>query len=185
MRSFTLLSAGLLSLVPVQAFIGMGIDMYNPSCAYACRTVIGMAMIECNGTAAETDHSMNMTGMTGMKKRHGDHDMDVTPDCRATSAPFLTTLAYCIHDRCSPETQVTRARLEEYWYAQSTGDPMVVPMWGYQTAYDRVNGTPATTYDAEAMTLNTTMLVDKDSWQAEKQSMEQFEDQERLNSRYV
>jgi hypothetical protein len=58
-------------------------------------------------------------------------------------------------------------------------------MWGYQEAYDRVNGTPSAAYDAEAMELNGTMLINKDSWQAEKQSMEQFEWQETLNSRYA
>lgn len=183
MRSLTLLPI-LLSLVsPAYAFIGITLEMYNPSCAYACRSVIGSAMIDC---AAEADHSTQPRGETHnmtMKKRHGDMS-EVTPECRSTSIPFLTTLAYCIHEKCFPDFNPTRAKLETYWYAQSTGDKAVEPMWGYQETYDRINGTPSATYDSEAMLLNGTVLVDKSSWQAEKQSMEQFEWQETFNSRY-
>jgi hypothetical protein len=178
MRYLTLLP--LLSLVsPAYAFIGITLEMYNPSCAYACRSVIGSAMIDCAAKADHSDGSHNMT----MMKRHGDMS-EITPACRSTSIPFLTTLAYCIHEKCFPEFKPTRANLETYWYAQSTGDEAVEPMWGYQETYDRINGTPTATYDSEAMTLNGTVLIDESSWQAEKQSMEQFEWQETFNSRY-
>jgi hypothetical protein len=180
MRFLNLLPALLSFLSSVHAFIGITLDMYNPSCAYACRSVIAGAMIDCTADPGD----MSAHNMTHMMKRHGDME-EITPECRSTSVPFLTTLAYCIHEKCFPEANPTRAKLETYWYGQSTGDQAVAPMWGYQEAYDRVNGTPSAAYDAEAMELNGTMLINKDSWQAEKQSMEQFEWQETLNSRYA
>lgn len=177
MLPFSMLTALLFPLLvtPVLAFIGLGIDMYNPSCAYACRSVIASAMLDC---PTEPDHSGH-----DMMKRHG-HDMTVTPACRSTSVPFLTTLAYCIHERCFPDPNPKRERLERYWYTASTGDEAVAPMWGWQESYDKVNTTPTATYDTEEMVLNTTMLIKVEEWQAEKQSMEAFEAQERLNSRY-
>jgi hypothetical protein len=181
MRLHTLLPALFLSFTPAQAFIGITLDMYNPSCAYACRAVIGEAMIDCSTTPAP---DMSGHNMTGMMKRHGDMP-EITPECRSTSVPFLTTLAYCIHQKCFPASNPTRAKLETYWYAESTGDKAIPPMWGYQETYDKIKGTPMAEYDAEAMTINGTMLIKTEEWQAGKQSMERFEWQETLNSRYA
>lgn len=140
-------------------------------------------MLECADAASHSDPTMNMT--MSIKKRHGEEE-STSPECRSTSTPFLTTLAYCIHEQCLTNvSNPIRASLETYWYAQATGDPAVTPMWGYQESYDKINGTPMAKYDEEAMSMNMTMLVDKTSWQAQKQSMEQFEWQETLNSRYA
>lgn len=149
----------LLPLPQVHAFVGMGYDMYNPSCAYACRSIIASARVDCPTTT-------------------------MTPSCLANSAPFLTTLAYCIKDRCYPETNPTRAKVEEYWYKESTGDEEVAPMWGWQEAYDKVNGTPTEFFKAK-MKIARTMLVDLDDWRAEKSKEDASEWQQILYARYT
>jgi len=40
------------SVTKVDAFIGYGIEMYNPSCAFACRTVIATYMLDCSDPMA-------------------------------------------------------------------------------------------------------------------------------------
>lgn len=155
----------LLFLVPVQAFIGLGIDMYNPSCAYACRSVMGNALIACPSDP-------NATGAA------------ITPACRAVSAPFLTTLAYCIKDRCYPASNPAREKVESYWSAQATGDDDVPPQWGWQEAYDHVNGTPSATYDAKAR-MTGTVLVGKTEWTTAKLKMDDSERQQTLYARYT
>lgn len=137
----------------------MGMEMYNPSCAYACRSVMGNAPLNCSTTA-------------------------VTPSCRASSAPFLTSLAYCIKDRCYPESNPTREKVEWYWYEEATGNPDVTPMWGWQEAYDKINGTPKASYDAKAK-MTETVLVKKDDWLAAKLKMEASEWQQVLYARYT
>jgi hypothetical protein len=150
----------LLPLVQVHAaFVGMGYDIYNPSCAYACRSIIASAKVDCPTTA-------------------------ITPSCLAISTPFLTTLAYCIENRCYPESNPTRAEVEDYWYAEATGDAEVVPMWGWQEAYDKINGTP-TEFFVSKMKITRTMLVDLDSWKAEKLLEDAKEWQQILYARYA
>lgn len=175
------LAVGLITLLlPLSsAFIGIGIEMYNPACAYACRSVIAGAMIECPG-----EENNSAGGGHAMIKRHGG-TAPVTPACRSQSAPFLTTLAYCIRERCYPAFSPPRARVEWYWYKYSTGNEAAVPMWGWQETVDRVHSTPNATYDPEEGMINGTVLISREEWQAEKQSMEAFEWQETLHSRYA
>lgn len=168
---------GLLAIPSAHAFIGISIEMYNPSCAFACRTIISSAMLDC-----PSDHGMDHGGH---RKRHG-HTSSVTPACRAVSVPFLTTLAYCINEKCYPEYNPPKSKIEWYFAERATGDSdrKLEPMWSYGEALAAVNGTPTAMYSREEMVLNETMLVDRDEWLAEKESMEWFWWQETLNSRY-
>lgn len=86
---FTLnLATLLISLSTSQAFIGLGISMYNPSCAFSYRAVIASVPLECS------EH-----GGTGGHMGHGSSS--TTPECRAGNTPFLTTLAWCINSTCA------------------------------------------------------------------------------------
>jgi hypothetical protein len=139
----------------------MGMDMYNPSCAYACRSVIEAAPLNCSTAAT-------------------------TPACRASSAPFLTTLAYCIKDYCFPEFDPPRAKVEWYWYAEATGDGDVPPMWSWQETCDKINVQPKTVYVSKAKkTMSETMQVDQDDWLATKRKQDASEWQQVLYARYT
>jgi hypothetical protein len=176
-----LLLSLLAALVPVQAFIGLGIKMYEPSCAYACRTVIGMAMLDCNESPSD-DHSQH-----AMKKRHG-HASTVTPECRSTNQPFLSTLAYCISQRCFNDSSISpvpsKSRIEWYFTAESTGDKTVPPTLSYAEALNTVHAAPNATYDPEEMMLESTMLVGVDAWYNERISLETFRDRETQHAKY-
>jgi hypothetical protein len=182
MRLPLLLLTGLAVLLRVQAFIGLGIKMYDPTCAYACRSVIGMAMLDCDASDA-ADHSHH-----SMKKRHG-HASSVTPECRSKSQPFLSTLAYCIDQRCFNDVSIspipTKSRIEWYFSEESTGDKSVPPSMSYADALHSVRSAPIATYDPEDMSLNTTVLVDIDAWYEERISMETFRDRETQHARYA
>lgn len=158
-------------LTSVSAFIGMGEDMYNPSCAYACRAVIATALIDCPSGSIAEQHS-------------ADTPVTVTPSCRAESSPFLTTLAVCINDRCFPDFWPTREKLEWYWYKEATGDSMLAPMWGWQEAYDKVNVTPTAVFDVSAK-LDDTVLVSRDAWLAVKLKQDALEWQLISYSKYA
>lgn len=193
------LCAALLALPFTCAYslIGMGLDMYKPPCAYGCRAVIAMAMLECHDADAnaghhddgdhEVDHdAANSTSMDGMKmgmklvRRHG-HEMSTTPECRASNAPFMSTLAYCINQTCKG---VPTAKLEQYWTIEATGDPLVTSQWTYEQSLAMVMGKPQAAYDSMAMTLNETMLVSTEDWEVNTLSLNAFATQEESNSIY-
>ncbi|EKG22154.1 Flavoprotein transmembrane component [Macrophomina phaseolina MS6] len=159
----------LLSLPCSWAFIGLGISMYHPSCAFACRAAVVSAPLECS------DH-----GGSGGHMGHGSSS--TTPECRAGDTPFLTTLAWCINSTCT-DFHVDAWRLEKYWTEKATGDVDVLPKWTYAGALQQVQSPPATELDPEEI-LNSTAIVPPDSWQAEKNSMEYFEKQETWHARY-
>lgn len=159
-------------LVPVYAFIGMGEDMYNPSCAYACRAVIATALIDCPPNL----HA---------KRATAEAPPSVTPLCRANSTPFLSTLAICIQDRCFPEFTPTREKLEWYWYKEVTGDKTVAPKWGWQETYDKVNSTPTAVFDVKVNHINDTMSIKKEVWLAAKLKQDALEWQLAQYSKYA
>jgi hypothetical protein len=161
-------------------FIGMGITMYKPNCAFACRGVIEMAMIACDDSHDHDDMDM---GDMAMVRRHGDDEM-ITPECRAMSKPFLSTLAYCLSTNCPSDT--SSWVLEKYWEAQATGDPEVVPMWNYEQALMLVNGTPTATFDPHAHEqLNDTQLLASSDLLQQATTMKNFEDGEAVHARYA
>lgn len=164
------------------AFIGMGIPMYDPVCAYACRAVISSADIACDDSHDHDGMDMDMGGMSmKMAKRHG-HETDITPECRAMSEPFLTTLAYCINSTCPRSTEDWV--LERYWSVESTGEESVKPMWGYTESLLMVNTTPATTYDAHER-INETQLIASDKWEMQRGSLQSFAEGEAIHARYA
>jgi len=162
-------------------FIGMGIPMYEPVCAFACRSVIATANIECD-TAHDHDDMAGMAGMSMIKvKRHG-RETDITPECRAMSKPFLTTLAYCINSTCPTDTESWV--LEKYWLVESTGEATVKPMWNYEQSLMMVNSTPATTYDSHEMMMETQLLAGS-ALKEQSVTLKNFADGEAIHARYA
>ena len=151
------------------AFIGYGIPMYNPSCAFACRAAIASATLTCtdNGNSGHSHHG----GSTA-----------TTPECRASNAPFLTTLAWCMKSTCA-EFDIEAWRLEKYWMDQAAGDKTLPLRWTYAESIQLVTGPPVQDFDKEVV-MNTTVAVPVASWEAQKYTLEHFAGQEILHARY-
>ena len=166
------------------AFIGMGIPMYEPVCAYACRAVMASADIPCD-TSHDMEAHENMGDMGDMamkiKKRHS-HESKITPECRAMSVPFLTSLAYCINSTCPTDMEVWK--LEKYFLDEASGEPGVAPIWGYEQSLMHVNATPDTTYDSHTM-MNKTQLLATEDWEQQRGSLKSFADGEAIHARYA
>ncbi|KAF2016339.1 hypothetical protein BU24DRAFT_433400 [Aaosphaeria arxii CBS 175.79] len=133
--------------------IGYGIRMYDPPCAFACRDVVTGWMLHCGDAG------------TGGQSHHADMEMETpSPLCYATNDPFLQTLAWCISTHCQSETM---SKLEGWWehylVGRQPGQPS--PKISYQRALANVDE-PPTTIISEDDYLNTTSLVDEDSWLA-------------------
>ncbi|KAK0625796.1 ferric reductase like transmembrane component-domain-containing protein [Immersiella caudata] len=172
MRSTTQqLTLGLLALLPSPAagFIGYGITMYDPSCAFGCSDALSGYMLECS------DHDHVSSGHS-----HGGGG-PTSPECRAGDTPWLTTLAYCIDTMC--EESVPAWKKEKYWAEQSTGSKTVAPKWTFAEALAQVREPPTREVGEEEM-LNFTAIANHESWESNKVTREFFEIAETTHSRY-
>lgn len=172
MRLSSVLTTIYISAFPALALIGHGIEMYNPSCAFACRAAIASAPLSCSEEG----------GRGGGHGAHGGGGVVTTPECRAGDFAFLTTLAWCINSTCAP-VNVEAWRLEKYWMMKATGDVAVLPKWTYAQALQEVTEPPSREFN-ESDTVNSTVSVPYDSWDTEKRTMEMFEVQETLHAKY-
>ncbi|OTA76430.1 hypothetical protein M434DRAFT_262276 [Hypoxylon sp. CO27-5] len=121
---------------------GYGIEMYIPVCAYACQNSFSSDPIVCTD-----DASFSNDGMGGSQDGTTlSQNVSAMPSstCRAESEPFLTSVAWCIHIKCS-DTLVWK--IEKWWQSYVVGnqptDPP--PRLSYGTALALVTSPPNAT----------------------------------------
>ncbi|OAQ96804.1 hypothetical protein LLEC1_07258, partial [Akanthomyces lecanii] len=110
--------------------IGFGKTMYQPPCAFACRSVIDSSTLLCTPA-----HDPNSAA-------GGHHAPPKTPEsCFASDAAFAQTLALCIDTYCPGSDAPRVGAIEEYWVshlaAGSIGSFAWVPALTYQEALQR------------------------------------------------
>lgn len=145
-----LLAPSVFAGTPFQGAInGMPINPYYPFCAMTClRSIYGL-MLSCSTMEAGTLGMMTML---------------TTSACWAENTPYLTTLAWCMHEKCA-EYNNTVAEFEYFWETEATGQSNagqtgVPPKWSYSESLANVSASPPTTVlDAMATWLNATSLV--------------------------
>ncbi|KAI0138929.1 ferric reductase like transmembrane component-domain-containing protein [Hypoxylon sp. NC0597] len=133
----TLVSAGRDTGRPGHGLIGYGIEMYIPVCAYACQNSFSSNPLVC------ADDASAMPSST----------------CRAESEPFLTSVAWCIHLKCS-DTLVWK--IEKWWQSYVVGNQPTDPPPGlsYGTALGLVTS-PPNAICMSGQVLNETSLADE------------------------
>ncbi|KAH6889204.1 ferric reductase transmembrane component 4 [Thelonectria olida] len=139
---------------PGHGLIGYGITMYDPPCAYACKSSVP-TVLDC----PDADHDMAGHDMGGM-------DMsEPSPECLATNPPYLRSLAWCIHSHCPQDTKVHK--LEKWWVLNVAGRQTVQPEPNvtYQEALEQVKTAP-TEVLADGDVLNRTVKVDDGTYLA-------------------
>ncbi|KAH4897678.1 hypothetical protein HBI80_190790 [Parastagonospora nodorum] len=153
------------------AFVGYGIPMYKPNCAFACRDQFSSAHLSC----------------TSMNHASGGHHGSgpTSKECYASNTPWLTTLAYCINATCS---DVPKYKLEAFWAERVTKSERwnkVAPKWTYQETLFRMADMPAPVKElGEDEELNFTALFDPVAWEAGRGALEYFEYSETMHSKY-
>ncbi|CAG8948968.1 hypothetical protein HYFRA_00002096, partial [Hymenoscyphus fraxineus] len=183
------------------AFVGYGIQVYKPICAFGCRAAIESAELSCSMKMGKGEtkmagmdmenmnmdgmemagmdmDSMEMAGMEGMEMG----EVMTTPKCRAGDTAFLQTLALCIQSTCG-KTKVETWKLEKYWVEEATGNKTIRPKWSYGEALHQVAAVPTQTLKEKAI-LNSTVLVPYMAWYVQVQTMKVFTTGEKTNSKY-
>ncbi len=152
--------------------IGYGISMYNPQCAFACRSSISSSSLNCS-----TMEGMAMEGMD-----MGMGETETTPECYATDDAFLQTLAWCISTHCA---DIPSWKLERYWTMNVAGTAKVQPdpKASFQETLANITGTP-TEILGSGEPLNKTSLVSEEDFLTNWNGMSGFEVQENTHERY-
>ncbi|KAF2019955.1 ferric reductase-like protein transmembrane component 4 [Aaosphaeria arxii CBS 175.79] len=121
--------------------LGYGKTLYNPTCAFACRSVIRKQTLSCTPTDSHQNHGTA-------------HNPVSTPaKCFVKDPTFLKTMALCIDTYCSLSDKPKISLLEDYWASHlgtgTLGDYQYVPVMSYKDALaaareDENNATTAT-----------------------------------------
>jgi hypothetical protein len=163
-----------------EGIIGMGIDMYKPTCAYACHDSLSSLYLDCT-----TFDDMSGDDMDGMdmkvRKRMGMGSSKGTTSsvCRAADMVWLQTFAYCVQSNCAADG-VAESKMESSWQTLAA-DGYPVP--GLKTVLPPI--APTVQVDADAMWLNETGLVNGDLYFANRQTLQEFSYQETYHARYA
>ncbi|KAI1472664.1 uncharacterized protein F4812DRAFT_454479 [Daldinia caldariorum] len=146
--------------------------MYNPICAYACQYSFGSNPLVCTDEA-----SFDGSGMGGMNIRRSEdgivlpQNVSAMPSstCHAESEPFLTSVAWCIHEKCDGEFIW---KIEKWWQSYVVGnsqsDPP--PSLSYGAALALVSSRPNSTCSSGQI-LNEKCLVDETLYHAQHVSL--------------
>jgi hypothetical protein len=144
--------------------IGLGAQLYDLPCGTACYEAIAFNPLACT---PKSSHS------------HAHSKEPTTPSsCFATDKSYLTSLAWCMKQRCSG---VETWKIEKFWNQHAISKKIFpvppVPVWTYQESLQHINEMPTETMEKETL-LNTTMNVNgqryKLAWRATtgRQAME-------------
>lgn len=109
--------------------IGFGKTMYNPPCAFACRSVIARSPLLCT-----PQHDASQVS--------GHHAPAKTPkSCFISDPSFMQTLALCIDTYCPNSDAPRVGQIEDYWGSHlatgSIGNYSWIPATTYQEALAR------------------------------------------------
>ncbi|KAH8434311.1 putative ferric-chelate reductase (Fre2) [Aspergillus melleus] len=167
-------------------FVGYGITMYRPACAFACKATISNPL----NCTMSSDHEYKHM------KRHGhSHSMGELPvgegwmvtaspsaECYATNNAFLQTLAYCLHSYCTNEANST---LQKFWEMDVVGrlPDQPLPKMSYQEALYAVNGTPFVITNSSVI-LYSAGLIAEETFVTQYRTLSTFDKLETTHARY-
>ncbi|KAH0491920.1 hypothetical protein TgHK011_003322 [Trichoderma gracile] len=143
---------------------GFGRTSYDPLCAESCLRSFTSLMLPCT----DMEHGMGM--------------MSTPPSCRAESTPFLTSVAWCMSDKC---VGVPASKLEAYWEDWVTGDKGVQPKWTFSEALANVDPRPPKLQlNSSDTTLNATSIVSPTTYPSQWNVLGAVRDETAIESKY-
>lgn len=137
-----------------------GFTFYDPYCAHGCFRSFSPFMLSCSSTISAGGHSTADSIA---------HDLAL---CRASDFPYLSSIAWCIHQYCSKD--VRASKIEKFWETQITGDIKIIPDWSYREVLDNITEAPTMVIMDKDAVLNMTMLTTFDTWEVTQITLRYF-----------
>ncbi|CBY01294.1 similar to ferric reductase transmembrane component 4 [Plenodomus lingam JN3] len=106
--------------------IGYGKNLYNPTCAFACRSVIRKQTLACTPAASTENHGT------------AHNPVSTPPECFVKDLDFLKTMALCIDVYCALSDKPTLHVIQDYWATHlgtgTLGNSEYVPVLSFADA---------------------------------------------------
>lgn len=153
--------------------IGFGLSLYRDLCCQTCYDSLSALYLNCTTfpTREGMDMSMDM-----------DMDMDMMPmtseECYATNIPWLQTMAYCIQQNCNADGY----RPDKQAKCFSTHAVAGASEPAFQDSLP--TRAPTVELSEDVMWLNSTSLVNRNTYNAIFGTLKEFARQEYLHTRY-
>ncbi|KAK7042584.1 ferric reductase like transmembrane component-domain-containing protein [Favolaschia claudopus] len=128
-----------------------GFYFYDPYCAHGCFRSFSPYTLSCSDTISAGGH------ITGDEAAHN------LALCRASSFPYLSSIAWCIHLYCPDDTRASK--IETFWETEITGDAKVLPIWSFGEVMANITVPPTVVAMGQDLVLNSTMLTTEENWQ--------------------
>jgi len=151
---------------PGYGLVGYGITMYKPTCAYSCQKCFRRAPLECTDAASFSGSGMGGMNMGGMNMggdgMPSNASTKPSPACYAANRPYLSSVAWCIHQKC---TDVLDWKIEKFWqyYVVNNLPSDPPPSLSYGAALALVTSPPTKVVN-NSVVLNTTYLANEKTY---------------------
>ncbi|KAK0736038.1 hypothetical protein B0T21DRAFT_173015 [Apiosordaria backusii] len=141
----------------VSDLVGFGLHPFKIYCASACHWALLSYNLECSDKTAKGFIGWAVTSSA----------------CKANDTSYLTTLAWCLHDKCGKTHRMSQ--LQDFWETQTTRDMLqfrdrstpLPPKWSYEEALLQITEPPTEEPADTSVVLNFTALVPEDEYQAQ------------------
>ncbi|THW85353.1 hypothetical protein D6D18_07767, partial [Aureobasidium pullulans] len=151
--------------------LGFGIQMYQPLCCYSCHDSLSALYLNC--TTFSEDMDMHHGGMD-MKL-----SMATTSDaCYASDRTWLETFSYCVRDKCS-QHGVTESK-QDQCFAKLAANGEAVSNLQSSLPFTA----PPVELGTDSTWLNSTSLVNEETYLANYVTMKEFVSSEYRHTRY-
>ncbi|OBT83462.1 hypothetical protein VE02_07415 [Pseudogymnoascus sp. 03VT05] len=157
--------------------MGFGLSLYQDLCCQTCHDSLSALYLNCT-TFPEDDHmDMSMDMYMGT-----DMSMDTMPmtsaECYAANIPWLQTMAYCIQQHCNADGYSANKQAKCF-------STQAVAGASEPTFQDSLPAkAPTVELPEDAMWLNTTSLVNKNTYSSIHGTLKEFTRQEYMHTRY-
>jgi hypothetical protein len=157
--------------------MGFGLSLYQDLCCQTCHDSLSALYLNCTTFPEDDNMDMDMSMDMGM-----DMSMDTMPmtseECYATNIPWLQTMAYCIQQNCNADGYGAdkQAKCFSTQAVAGASEP---------TFQDSLPAkAPTVELSEDAMWLNTTSLVNGNTYSAIHGTLKEFTRQEYMHTRY-
>ncbi|TGO64720.1 hypothetical protein BCON_0006g00010 [Botryotinia convoluta] len=153
--------------------IGFSLTMYQDICCQACHDFLSSLYLSCTTFENDDNSSMDMSMSTDMAM-----EVMTSDECYATNILWLQTMAYCIQQNCDADGYSTEKQAK-YFSTQAVAGASSPT---FQDSLPAVAPTVELTEDA--IWLNVTSLVNKNTYYATHGTEKEFARSEYIHTRY-
>ncbi|KAK4176575.1 putative ferric reductase transmembrane component [Triangularia setosa] len=154
--------------------VGFGLHPFKIYCASACHWALLAYPLECSDKSVKAFLGWTIT----------------SSECKANDTAYLTTLAWCLYDKCGETRRMSE--LQGFWETEATRDMLqfgnrskpLPAKWSYEETLQQIAEPPTKEPANTTTVLNFTALVPEDEYQAQFNTAWGVTNEQELGAKY-